>query len=66
MTLTKYGARELWACSLLLAAAMAVISLLVAWVGWWLAPLWLPPAALWAWVLWFFRDPERTGPPGEG
>lgn len=65
IALTKYGARELWGCSVLLAAAMAVIALLVAWVGWWLAPLLLPPAAVWLWVIWFFRDPERTPPPGE-
>jgi len=63
--LTQYGCREVWACTVLAAAAMAVIGLAVAWVGWWLGPLWLLPAAFWAWVLWFFRDPERVAPAGE-
>lgn len=36
---------------------LAGLILLCIWLLW---PLAIVPAALWAWVLWFFRDPERS------
>ena len=57
--LTKYGLREVAISLLLLGAAGAALARL-----WWPAavPLALPAA----WVVWFFRDPGRQGPAGEG
>jgi len=64
--LTKYGIRELLIMTLLIAAAMAV-SFYVAWPRWWWSLIALVPlAAVWGWVLWFFRDPTRYPPQGEG
>jgi len=56
--LTRYGTRELVAGSLLLAGACA----LALWLWPWAV---VAPAALWAFLLAFFRDPERTAPEGE-
>jgi phosphatidylserine decarboxylase len=56
--LTRYGTRELVAGSLLLAGACALTLWLRAWAV-------VVPAALWAFLLAFFRDPERTPPDGE-
>ena len=55
MILTRYGTPVWVVCSLLLAAATAAAI-------YWLWPVAIVPVALWAWVLWFFRDPERKPP----
>lgn len=60
--LTRHGRRELLLCSLLLAALSAgtVVGGVRLWPGL-LAGL-LPVGAVWVWVVWFFRDPERATP----
>ena len=45
-----------------IAIAIAANAALLAWLGWW--GLLASPLALW--VVAFFRDPERTPPPGNG
>jgi phosphatidylserine decarboxylase len=63
--LTKYGRREWVLASLLIAAGIAA-SIYVALPRWaWCLFSAVPLAAVWAWVIWFFRDPERelTGGP---
>lgn len=66
LRLTKYGRRELVVCSLM-AELLIVAVLLVAWRwSFWLALAVIVPAALWGWVLAFFRDPDRTSPKGQG
>ena len=55
---TRYGVRELILASVLLAFASLVSLLIFPWV----APVFL---ALWALVVWFFRDPERQVPAEE-
>jgi phosphatidylserine decarboxylase len=57
--LTPYGKREWIAASAVLAVAAAL-------AAWWFWPVAVLPAALWAWVLWFFRDPVRAGPSSPG
>jgi phosphatidylserine decarboxylase len=63
--LTKYGRREWLLCSLVIAACIAA----AIWVSlprwWWSLVTIVPLSAVWVWVLWFFRDPERpfTGGP---
>ena len=67
MRLTAYGTGTVLAClGLAVAAAAACYG-----AGWWaewpfLAWLGLIPAILFLWVLWFFRDPDRTVPDGAG
>ena len=63
---TPYGRRELALAGLAATAAIVAV-VLAAWRWHWaiLAALALP-LALWGFVLWFFRDPDRTPPTGEG
>jgi phosphatidylserine decarboxylase len=55
LPLTRHGIREMAIGSVVLAA----VALLLAWIWWPLALLVLP---VWAWLIAFFRDPERTVP----
>jgi phosphatidylserine decarboxylase len=55
LKLARQGRREILLGSLLLLAACAV-SIVLFW------PLAVVPLALWLWVLWFFRDPDRPAP----
>jgi len=59
LRLTRYGRRE-WALASVVLAAATGLAL------WRFRPLALLPAALWAWVLWFFRDPVRPSPDQPG
>jgi phosphatidylserine decarboxylase len=63
--LTKYGIRELLMMTVLIAAAMtAAVYMASPW--WWSLIALVPLTVLWLWVLWFFRDPTRYPPQGEG
>jgi len=66
LTVTPYGKREVGIAALVVTLASAAVAL-AAWRWHWglLAALILP-LAMWGFVLWFFRDPERTPPDGEG
>lgn len=57
--LTKYGSRELLLCTLA-AGGLIALAAMTLW------PLAVVPAAVYGWVLWFFRDPPRQPPAGEG
>jgi len=59
MLIAKEGARELLAATVVLGGLAVAAS----WVWW---PLALPFALLWAWVVYFFRDPQRRGRFQEG
>ena len=66
MILTKYGLRELILMTLVIAAAIAA-SVYFSMPKWyWSLVTIVPLAAVWLWVLWFFRDPKRYPPHGEG
>lgn len=58
--LTKYGRREWLTLSAILATHIVIFSVLAAGGAWWLAIAAVPVAIVWGWVLWFFRDPERS------
>lgn len=66
---TKYGIKEL-AVATLAALVLAGVPLAAGAFG--AVPLWLGvpvalvPLAVWGWVLWFFRDPDRSTPSERG
>jgi phosphatidylserine decarboxylase len=66
LALTKYGRREWLAATAVAAAGCAALGVMAWRLGW----LCLIPVAVivpvWLWVLWFFRDPDRTPPSEEG
>lgn len=66
LPLTPYGKREL-SIAALAATLLCAGVVLAAWkVHWAILTALAVPVPLWAFVLWFFRDPERTAPAGEG
>jgi phosphatidylserine decarboxylase len=66
LSLTPYGKRELAIAGLAVTLVCAAIALAAWRVHWaFLAALALP-LAVWAFVLWFFRDPARSAPQGDG
>jgi phosphatidylserine decarboxylase len=64
--LTKYGRRELTFASVAAALFYAWFGCLAAFISPWWALAVVPVAAVWGWVLWFFRDPDRTPPAEDG
>jgi phosphatidylserine decarboxylase len=66
MKLTRHGTREILIATLLALACGGGIAFLALRVTAWLWLLLVIPVPIWLWVLWFFRDPERRTPQGEG
>ncbi len=64
--LTRYGVREILLSTFATAGACALLGWLAWRVNWWFALAGVVPAAVWLWVLWFFRDPDRAVPAGDG
>lgn len=56
--LARYGTREIAAGTVLLGGAAALAAMTLPWLA-------AVPAALWVFLISFFRDPERVAPEGE-
>jgi len=63
--LTTYGRREWLGVSAIAAPLCALMAAGGVWLSAWFWAALVPTAAIWAWVLWFFRDPQRRPPQGE-
>lgn len=63
MGLTKYGRRE-WVLGTIIIGLGVTASLNLASHWWWSLIAILPLGAVWAWMLWFFRDPNRVAQGG--
>ena len=65
--LTRYGLKEIAIASVCSLAGCVVVLAFVKWLPLWaMVAILAPDLILYLWVLWFFRDPERTVPQGEG
>ena len=65
MRITPYGIREVLIATILAWTLCALFALAALGLTPW---LWVPANAallVWIWVIWFFRDPDRTIPDGE-
>ena len=65
--LTRYGLKEIAIASVCSLAGCVVALAFVKWLPWWaMVAILAPDLVVYLWVLWFFRDPERTVPQGGG
>ncbi|MBL7220446.1 MAG: phosphatidylserine decarboxylase family protein [Phycisphaerae bacterium] len=65
--LTRYGLKELVIATVCSLAAFVVVPACAKFLPWWaIAAILAPVLIVYMWVLWFFRDPERDVPRGEG
>ncbi|MCK5114319.1 MAG: phosphatidylserine decarboxylase family protein [Phycisphaerae bacterium] len=64
--ITKHGLREVGILTMALLGLCAVGALLGATVCWAFGFISLLALVVWGWVLWFFRDPTRQTPTGDG
>ncbi len=66
MRITQYGIREIRIATVLAWSLCALLVLAALGLTPWLWPLADLPLLVWLLVVWFFRDPDRTVPDGEG
>ncbi len=63
---TRYGTRQLLLGTGVLVGLCAAVTVAAATVSWWFLTLTTPFLLVWVWLGWFFRDPDRRAPSGEG